>query len=314
LIYLTAISKVLPVLFLIILGAFFRRSGFLPGAAIAGMKKLVVNVTLPASLFLAFAGVTLEGRHLVLVACMFAACVVALLLARAFWPQLGFHSAYTPALMTGFEAGMMGYAIFGAVYGTANIFKFAVVDLGQVLFVFFILVPWISQLATGRMSVRNTAVGFLKTPVIVGIFLGIVANQLGLVGPLRAFPPTDAVFRAIELVGAITTPLICMVIGYEVQLKRGALTLPARASIIRLLFWVPVGVLLVVFVVNTLLGGDRLFAAAVMTMVVLPAPFVAPLFMGAAPADERTFVVNTLSLMTLVTLAAFTVVTILIPA
>ena len=31
-----------------------------------------------------------------------------------------------------------------------NIFKFAVVDLGQVLFVFFILVPWISQIATGR--------------------------------------------------------------------------------------------------------------------------------------------------------------------
>ena len=59
---------------------------------------------------------------------------------------------------------------------------------------------------------------------------------------------------------------------------------------------------MVVLVVNTLLGGDPLFQAAVMTMVVLPAPFVAPLFMGAAPEDERTFVVNTLSLMTLVTL------------
>jgi malate permease and related proteins len=314
LIYLTAISKVLPVLLLIILGAFFRKTGFLPEAAIAGMKKLVVNVTLPASLFLAFAGVALEGRHLVFVACMFAACVVALLLARAFWPNLGFRSPYTPALLTGFEAGMMGYAIYGAVYGTANIFKFAVVDLGQVLFVFFVLVPWITQLATGRMSVRDTAVGFLKTPVIAGIFLGIVVNQLGVVAPLRAFPPTDAVFRTIELVGAITTPLICLVIGYEVRLSRGGLALPARASIVRLLFWVPVGVLMVVLVVNTLLGGDRLFAAAVMTMVILPATFVAPLFMGAAPVEERTFVVNTLSLMTLVTLAAFTVLTVLIPA
>lgn len=313
-IYLTAFSKVLPVLLLILLGAFFRRSGFLPEGAVAGMKKLVVNVTLPATLFLAFAGVTLEGRHLVLVAFMFGACVLALLLARAFWPKLGFRSAYTPALLTGFEAGMMGYAIYSAVYGAENIFKFAVVDLGQVLFVFFILVPWISQRATGRMSMRDTAIGFLKTPVIVAIFLGILFNRLDLVTPLRTFPPTDAVFRTIELLAAITTPLIAIVIGYEVRLTRGALALPGRASALRLLFWIPVGLLMIVLVVNTLLGADPLFQAAVMTMVVLPAPFVAPLFMEAAAEDERTFVVNALSLMTLVTLAAFTIVTILFPA
>ncbi len=188
-IYLTAFSKVLPVLLLILLGAFFRRSGFLPEAAVGGMKKLVVNVTLPASLFLAFAGVTLEGRHLALVAFMFAACVLALLLARAFWPRLGFRSPYTPALLTGFEAGMMGYAIYAAVYGAANIFNFAVVDLGQVLFVFFVLVPWIGRLATGRMSMLDTLVGFVKTPVIVAIFLGILFNRLGIVPPLRAFRP-----------------------------------------------------------------------------------------------------------------------------
>lgn len=313
-IYLTALSKVLPVLLLILLGAFFRRIDFLSEAIVAGMKKLVVNVTLPCALFLAFAGVALEGRHLVLVALVFAACVLMLLLARAAWPRLGFRSAYTPSLMTGFEAGMMGYAIYGAVYGTANIFKFAVVDLGQVLFVFFILVPWISQLGAGRMSMRATVVGFLKTPVIVAIFLGIFANRLGLVAPLRGFPPTDAVFRTIEMLGAVTTPLIATVIGYEVRIQRGALALPARATVLRLALWVPAGLLLIALVVNTLLGNDPLFRAAVMTMFVLPAPFVAPLYMGSAPAEERTFVVNGLSLMTLATLAAFTVVAIVYPA
>ncbi len=313
-IYLTALSKVLPVLLLILLGAFFRRTGFLSQAAVAGMKKLVVNVTLPAALFLAFAGMTLEGRHLVLVAIVFLLCVLALLLARALWPRLGFRSAYTPALMTGFEAGMMGYAIYAAVYGAGNLFKFAVVDLGQVLFVFFVLVPWVTQLSTGSLSLRATVVGFIKTPVIAGIFLGILVNQLGLVAPLRGWPPTDAVFRTAEMLGAITTPLIASVIGYEVRLQRGALAMPARATALRLLLWAPIGLLLIVLVVNTLLDGDPLFRAAVMTMFVLPAPFVAPLFMGAAPEEERTFVVNSLSLMTLVTLVAFTIVAVVFPA
>ena len=313
-IYLTALSKVLPVLLLILLGAFFRRTGFLSQAAVAGMKKLVVNVTLPAALFLAFAGMTLEGRHLVLVAIVFLLCVLALLLARALWPRLGFRSAYTPALMTGFEAGMMGYAIYAAVYGAGNLFKFAVVDLGQVLFVFFVLVPWVTQLSTGSLSLRATVVGFIKTPVIAGIFLGILVNQLGLVAPLRGWPPTDAVFRTAEMLGAITTPLIASVIGYEVRLQRGALAMPARATALRLLLWAPIGLLLIVLVVNTLLDGDPLFRAAVMTMFVLPAPFVAPLFMGAAPEEERTFVVNSLSLMTLFTLVAFTIVAVAFPA
>lgn len=116
------------------------------------------------------------------------------------------------------------------------------------------------------------------------------------------------------MLGALTTPLICLVIGYEVNLRRGALRLPAWASALRLLIWVPVGLLMILLVVNTLLGGDPLFRAAVMTMVALPAPFVAPLFMGAARLEERTFVVNSLSLMTLVTLVAYTLVAILLPA
>lgn len=138
-------------------------------------------------------------------------------------------------------------------------------------------------------------------------------DRLGLVTPLRGFPPTEAIFRTIEMLGAITTPLIAMVIGYEVHIRAGALALPARASALRLALWVPVGLLLIALVVNTLLGGDPLFRAAVMTMCVLPAPFVAPLFMGAAAEEERTFVVNSLSLMTLVTLVAFTVVTVVYP-
>ena len=141
-IYLEAFSKVLPVILLFILGAFLRRTRFLAESTVGDLKKLIVNITLPAVLFLAFAGVNLEGRHLVIVAIVFAACLLALLLGRLIGPPLGLRSPYFPALMTGFEAGMMGYAIFGAVYGAGQIFNFAVVDLGQVLFVFFILVPF----------------------------------------------------------------------------------------------------------------------------------------------------------------------------
>jgi hypothetical protein len=68
-----------------------------------------------------------------------------------------------------------------------------------------------------------------------------------------------------------------------------------------------------VLVVDRLFPGDRILQAAVMTLFVLPPPFVIPLFMGkATPADQR-YVVNTLSLATLVTLVAFTLVSVFFP-
>ena len=309
-VYLEAFSKVLPVILLFILGAFLRRTRFLSESTVGDLKKLIVNISLPAVLFLAFAGVHLEGRHLVIVAIVFVACLLALLLGRLIGPPLGLKSPYFPTLMTGFEAGMMGYAIFGAVYGAQQIFNFAVVDLGQVVFVFFILVPFVQRISSGATSFGATLRGFLKTPVIIAIFLGIVANRLGVLPVLQGWPVSAAVVRTVELLGALTMPLIALVIGYEVRLQRGNLLKPAEAIALRLLVWVPVGLLVNALVVRPLFGTVPVLEAAVLTMFVLPPPFVIPLFMAEPEGADRTFVVNTLSLATLVTLVAFTVITV----
>lgn len=310
-IYLEAFSKVLPVILLFILGAFLRKTHFLDESTVSGLKKLVVNVTLPAALFLAMAGVNLEARHLAIVGSVFAGCALAPLIGRLVGRPLGLPSPYFPPLMTGFEAGMMGYAIFGAVYGAANIYNFAVIDLGHVIFIFFVLVPFVQRLSTGAATFGQMLLGFLKTPVIVAIFLGILFNRLGLESTLRAWPPSEAVLRTLELLGAVTTPLIALAIGYEVRVQRGMLLKPAQTIALRLSLWLPAGLLLNALVVGPLFPGDRLLQAAVMTMFVLPPPFVIPLFMSKASHEERTFVVNTLSLATLVTLIAFTVITVL---
>ena len=95
------------------------------------MTKRNATVRACAALFLAFAGVSLEGGHLVIVALVFLLCLLALWASRMRRPLAGIDSDYLPPLVTGFEAGMMGYAIYGAVFGADNIFQFAVIDLGH---------------------------------------------------------------------------------------------------------------------------------------------------------------------------------------
>jgi len=312
-VFLTALSKVLPVFLLILLGVWLRRSRFVRPETIQDFKKLVVNITLPALLFLAFSQVTLETQYVLIVAIMFTLCLLALLLGRRLGPALRIDSPYLAPLLTGFEAGMMGYAIFSAVYGQENIYKFGIIDLGQVLFVFFILVPGLQRLSHGATSFRDTLLGFLETPVILSILAGLLFKATGLTDLFRWWPVTSSLLETLGLIGAMTTPLVTLAIGYELQLRPGRLGLPLRSMAVRLLIWLPIGLLLNFLLLDRLLGLDPIFQAALLTMVLLPPPFVIPMFMHQAGEQDSDFVVNSLTLATLITLLAYSLVPVIYP-
>ena len=312
--FLSALAKVLPIVLLILLGVGLRRINFLQLSTIQDFKRLIVNVTLPAALFLAFARVTVELRYLLIVVTVFMACLLVLLLGRRLGPWLGVRSPYFPSLITGFEAGMLGYAIYGAVYGAENLYKFGIIDLGQVLFVFFILVPGLERMTAGaKPSFSATLVSFLKTPVILAILGGLLFKSVGLTDLFTASPMLNSVLEAAALVGGMTTPLVALVIGYELAFRPGAMRGPVVTATARLVIWVSAGVLFTWLVVGRMLQLDTAFQAAVLTMVLLPGPFVIPMFMQGDDEADANYVVNTLTIGTLVTLFAYALVPVIFP-
>ena len=306
-----AVSRVLPVLLLFALGAVIRRRAFLSDTTIADLRRFVLAVTLPSALFLTFLRVSLELRYLPIVVLVFAACVGMLIAGPYLCRLVGVRSPLTGPLMTGFEVGMLGYAIYGGVFGLEALYRLAIVDLGQVLFVLFVLATVLTRRATGvTPGLRDTVVAFLRMPVILAILAGVAGNVVGLGPAMDASPITTSVLRTLGLLAACTTPLIAIVIGYSTRLRPGALSRPARTVAVRLPAWVLLALAFDKVVVEGVLGLDALFGAAVMTMAILPPPFVIPLFMGSRPEDEaeREYVADTLSLATVVTLVAFPIV------
>lgn len=279
------------------------------------LRGFILRVTLPAALFLAFLRVELEPTYGVIVVSVFTACVAVLAIAPMLRRAAGIRAASMPDLMAGFEAGMLGYALFGTIFGAQELYHFAIVDIGQVLFVFFILAPVVTMRASGqRLPLRETAAAFVRTPVILAILGGLAGSVLGLGEVLEGHALGRSVVTTLELLAALTTPLIAIVLGYSTTLRSGSLRDPVRTLVVRLPIWIALGLAFSTLVVRDLLGLDRLFEAAVMTMAVLPPPFVVPLYMARATAHdierdpEHTYVVNSLSLATLVTLGAFVLV------
>jgi predicted permease len=302
--FLQTISTTLPVLFLVGLGMLLRRTRFLQTETIGDFKALVVNITLPLLLFKAFATMQFELRFLLIVASVFSACTLVMLISSKLSFLPGLASPYSSFLMAGFEAGMLGYAVFAAIYGESNIPRFAVIDLGQVLFVFFILVTRLEVKQSGHLSARETAWQFFKTPVIVGVLAGITANLSGAYAFLDGLPILSSLLRTAEILAALTTPLVALIIGYELHFQAGSLARPAQTVALRLVIWLLLAVGFNILVIRNFLGLDPTFEAAVLIMAVLPAPFVIPLYLREGEQAERDYITNTLSLGTVATLLA----------
>ncbi len=312
--HLDSFAKVLPVLRIIAVGVLLRRLRVLSSATAGELKKLVVNVTLPALLFLAFASLHAERRYLGVVATMVLACLGGLVVGKLVQPLTRIRARTFPMLFTGFEAGMMGYALYASIYGQENLHWFALVDLGHVVFVFAVLIPVLQRATGGARSLRETLQGVARTPVILAIAAGLIADQVGLLRALAGSSLTSGIPEAIRLVGGMTTPLVAILIGFDLSLSLRGLGRPALALGLRLLLWIPAGLAIAELVVHRWLGLGRGVVAAVMLMVVLPPPFVIPIFLPEQEREDLDFTVRMIALATIVTLVAASMVALLYPA
>jgi len=311
--HLAAFAKVVPVALIILLGHGLRRSRLLGEGTVAELKRLIVRVTLPCLLFVAFSKVEARASHLGLVGAMFAACAVAFLAGRALARPLGFHEPTFPTLLAGFEAGMMGYALFAAVYGPEQLYKVALVDLGQALFVYALMMPALERLGRGQTSGAARFPAALKNPIIDAMVVGLLVQPLGLAPALAGWPLAKGLLEAMALVGGLTGPLVMIVVGYELRLDLERVRRPALAIATRLALWIPLGFVLVYVVARSWLRLDPGFEAALATVIILPPPFVIPIFLRASDGEELRFVMDALAVATLATVALFGVVTVAYP-
>jgi len=293
------------------LGYFLRQIHLIEEKSVGDIKKLVVNVTLPLLLFKAFATMQFEIRYLLVVGMVFAACLGVMLVVGLLKVIPGLNSKYAPYLMTGFEAGMLGYALFSSIYGDASIPKFAVIDLGQVLFVFLILIPRLEYDQTKKTSLTRTALFIITTPVIIAIIIGILFNYFGLFQILYNMPLISSVLHAAELLAGMTPILVALAIGYELSFQSKNMFKAFQTAVIRLGTWVILALVLNAVVVHGILGLDRTFEAAVMIMAILPAPFVIPLYLREGDLGDRNYIINMLSIGIIAALAGSIVVKLL---
>ena len=296
------ILSVLPVLLFFILGYTLHKFGFLKDSSVGDFKKVVSSLALPALLFAAFASLELELRYLQLIILIFLVCVLMILLGKGAARLLKIRSPYFSLMMGGFEMGMLGYALFLSLYGQENISRFALMDLGQVIFVFFVLMTLLLKEKEGTGHPLELIRGFFTSPVILAIFAGILVSLLK--GAVRPSALTASLNRFISLLGGLTVPLISLMIGYELTFQKKGIVLALKTVLVRkvLLFCIALGIN--VFFIRTYMGMGKIYEYALFTMFLLPPPFVISIYMKQEDRENLDYVNNTISLSTVISVLA----------
>ena len=301
------LAIVLPVFLVLGLGMFCSRRGVIDRSGMEGIKQLATGMLLPVTLFNALGTAEYSPATLVLVGVMFLVLTAALLAGSLLRPVLGGSGVYLPFLTTTYEGGMMAYPLYISLCGAAALSNIAALDMANCIFTFTVYLTLITAAGQGRCSGQELLRTVLHAPALYGVAGGILLGATGLLPALLASPVGLVYEAAVEMLSTPLSALILFCVGYDLRLDRQVLSAAGLAALLRLVLqslllaavWFLLGPLFTV----------REQQIALVLYLCMPPCFMAPLY--AKGTEHKAFASTALSLYTLVSLAAFTVITIL---
>ena len=207
------IATIIPIFAIITLGAFARRWGFIPQTFLEPANRLVYYLAIPAMVFRAVAGASLQKELnlsilLITLACVFAVAITVFMTtyvtrvkpsSRGTFAQCSFHG----------NLGYIGFAVIYYYLGDAGLVRGSILA-GFIMILQNLLAVIALQIATPNGSSGNYFRRFMGhiviNPVILSALLAIGYASSGL-------PLPNILDRTLKILGGLALPTALLLIG-----------------------------------------------------------------------------------------------------
>jgi len=294
------LKVVLPLVVSLGIGFFARKREILSPEAIDGMKAFVMKFALPALLFSLFFTAEYSASILVYAVTMFVLGFAGLGLGFLIGKPLEKRSPMFRYMTTGWEVGMLGYALYALLFGAENLRNMATLDFGHVLFIFsgYIAVLYSRIGCTKKESLQ----ALLTNPIPWAMIIGAALAMLGVSRALAPSGVTDLIKSLCDFVAAPLSCVILIVVGYGIEFSGKNFVTAAISVLVRTLVCAALCVVaLLVFGAFIPLTDEMRWAVIILFMT--PAPYILTVFTN--NEQERADVSMSLSLQTIVTVLIF---------
>lgn len=304
--------KIAPVLLLIGLGVWLRWKQFVSPLGIQAIKKIVMDIALPALLFVTFLQTELKSEVFLLSAVVFVASSITFGMGFVLRKIQRISNPFYPSLFATYLTGPIGFPLFIAYFGSENFYRLAILDVGNSLFLFTVLTVFLSTVSCDMKSVEKKSVStflknIVKAPLALGTFFGIAFSVMGIGAAMEQHLVGVALLDFLQMLGGITVPTMLLVVGFELPFQFQNVKSVLLAVLLRMTMMLFLAYLINKMVLVRWLGLDELYTAALYTMFLLPPPFVVPLSI-IGECEHKNYVLNFVSLHLLCSMIAFAVI------
>lgn len=299
--FLSITRMVVPVLLMFLLGWFCHYRRIISAEGLKGIKDLVSGVLLPVVLFNAFFTAEYSEKIALTFGTVYVACALGLAAGFLLRRCAGKHGRFMPFLLTNFEGGMMGYALYGLLYpGRTHIFAMA--DIGQTLNAFTVFLITMQAVNSGKVHPGALAKNAVKNPALIGSLLGVILGATGIGKAVLASPAGGVVSDTISFIAAPVSGLILVIVGYELNFRKNLMKPVLVTAVLR----IAVAAILLglsSLLIFSIIPFDKQLFTALMLAWSLPAPFIIPLF--ADMGEDAEYISTTLSMETILSILLF---------
>jgi predicted permease len=247
------IAESLPVISLVMVGFLLKKARVLNAEDGHLFSRLILNITLPAVIFLSISQADIEPLQLgILALSSFCISMVLRVLSGNITRILKIEDSIAGVVILAsmvMNIGTLLYPVIHTVYGTEGVSRVAAFDIGNSLMAsgygYYIATCYGTKNPCG---IRNSLIKVFSVPILWATIIGLIVNLLGVTVP--AF-----LIKMLTPVSAANTPLAMIALGVFVNLKFPKWKLVSLTVFLRM----GVGFLLglaIVFITN-LQGLDR---------------------------------------------------------
>ncbi len=247
--FIFSVNVTIPIFLVMVLGWFLRQIGMLDEHFVTVANRFNFKVTLPFMLFRDISGVDIRAifdlKYVLFCALASTACFWLIWGGvKLFLKDKSMRGAFVQASFRS-SAAVMGLAFIQNIYGSSAMGPLMIVGAVPLYNIYSVIVLTFegNDAAEGRSTdkIKKACINILKNPIIIGIFLGMIAALLKI-------PFPTIMDKSINTVAQMATPLALIVIGagFEGRKALAKIKSTIAASMIKLvvqpLIFLPVAV------------------------------------------------------------------------
>jgi len=171
------ISRMIQVMILLVIGRILSKKAFLSEETVAGIRKLIIKLTLPAVFYVSFVNVELSNEYYLLFLLVFVMQSLFLGTSLLLNRVRVLHHPLVPFFSSGCSFAFIGIPFFLAVYGLEELGQYTVLGVGHEIYAWMFLIPFLHLTMKHEKISLKMSLDTLTSPVIIAMAVGILFNQ-----------------------------------------------------------------------------------------------------------------------------------------